>query len=109
MLLVSLLLSALAVFVTAYILPGVRVDSFVSALVMAVVLGLVNTFLKPILVLLTLPINILTLGLFLLVINAVVVMIAAALTPGFTIDNLLWALVFSVVVSIVGTFLGQLT
>ncbi len=107
-LIISLLISGLTVFIAAYILPGVHVDTFLSALVMAVILGVVNTFLKPILVLLTLPINILTLGLFLIVINAVVVLIASAITPGFRIDGFLWAIAFSVVVSLVGAVLGQL-
>ncbi len=105
--LISLLLSSLAIFVTAYILPGVHVDTFMSAVVMAIVLGAINAFVKPVLVFFTLPINILTLGLFLVVINAIVVLLAAAITPGFTIDGFLWAIIFSVIVSIVGTILGQ--
>jgi len=106
--LISLLLSSLAVFIAAYVLPGVQVDNFISAISMAVVLGVVNTFLKPALVLLTLPINILTLGLFLLVINAFVVLIASAITPGFTIDGFLTAILFSIVVSLVGAGLSKL-
>lgn len=105
--LISLLLSSLAVFVTAYILPGVHVDNFIAAVVMAIMLGVVNAFVKPILVFLTLPINLLTLGLFLIVINAALVLLASAITPGFTIDGFLWAILFSIVVSFVGAVLGQ--
>lgn len=96
------------VFVSAYILPGVKVDSFVTALVVAVVLGIVNAILKPILVLLTLPINLLTLGLFSLVINAVLILLVTAMVPGFTVAGFWTALVFSVVLSLVGWFLHLL-
>lgn len=106
--LINLLVSGLVVFIAAYLLPGVRVDNFLAAIIMAIVLGGVNAFVKPVLVLLTLPINILTLGLFLIVINALVVLLAAAITPGFSIDGFLWAIAFSFVVSIVGALLGQL-
>lgn len=107
-LLVNLLVGGLAVFVSAYILPGVRVDSFVTALVVAVVLGVVNAILKPILVLLTLPITLLTLGLFSLVINAAMVLLVAAIVPGFKVDGFLTALVFSLVLSVISWFLHVL-
>lgn len=106
---VNLLVSGLAVFVSAYVLPGVHVDSFVTATIVAVVLGIVNAVLKPILLLLTLPINILTLGLFTFVINAVLVLLVSAVVPGFTVASFWWALGFSLVLSIVNSFLHSLT
>lgn len=85
----------------AYNLPGVMVDDFTTALIVALVLGLINAIIKPLVVVLTLPINILTLGLFTLVINALLVMLASAIVPGFSVDGFLAALVFSVILSIV--------
>lgn len=109
MLVISLLANAIAVFVAASILPGVTVDSFFTSLIVAVFLGIVNTFLKPVLHLIALPITILTLGLFALVINALLVLLVARIVPGFQVDGFLTAILFSVVLSIVGFFLGQLT
>jgi len=99
--LVNWLVSGFAIFATAYILPGVHVDGFIAALITAVVLGLVNAFVRPILVLLTLPINILSLGLFLFVINAFMVWLAAQIVPGFRVDGFGWALLFSLVLTLV--------
>lgn len=98
---INLALGALAVLISAFVLPGVHVDGFFTALVAAVILSVVNTFIKPLVLFLTLPINVLTLGLFSLVINALMVLIVAAVVPGFQVDGLLWALVFSVVLSLV--------
>ncbi len=106
--LINLVLSALAVLISAYILPGVTVDGFFTALVAAVLLAVVNTFIKPLIVFLTLPINILTLGLFSLVINALMVMIVTAVVPGFQVDGLLWAFIFSVVLSLVSSVIYML-
>lgn len=107
-LLINLLIGGLAVFVTAYILPGVKVDSFVTAIIVSVILGIVNAILKPILVILTLPINILSLGLFTFVINAILILLVSSLVPGFFVANFLWALIFSLVLSIVSGFLNTL-
>lgn len=107
--LVSWLLSALIIFSTPYILPGVHVKDFVSALTVALVLGIINAFLKPILVILTLPLNILTLGLFTFVINAVLVMLTNVLVSGFSVDNFWWALLFGILLSVVNAFLHQLS
>src|SRR5258708_22122702 len=104
-LLINWIVSALAILASAYLLPGVHVARFTAALVAAVVLGIINAVLKPILLILTLPINILTLGLFTLVINAVVILLAANLVPGFNVDGFWWALIFSVVLSIINSFL----
>ncbi|MBI1863333.1 phage holin family protein [Candidatus Microgenomates bacterium] len=105
---ISLLVNGIAVFVTAALLPGVTVDSFFTSLVVAVFLGIVNTFLRPILHIIALPITILTLGLFALVINALLVLLVSKIVPGFQVDGLLTAILFSVVLSVVGFFLGVL-
>jgi putative membrane protein len=99
--LINWLLAALAIMATAYLLPGVSLSGFVPALVTALVLGLVNAFIKPVLLLLTLPINILTLGLFTLVINALLIMLVSKLVSGFQVQSFWWALVFSVVLTVV--------
>lgn len=93
------ILNSLAIFATAYLLPGVHLDGFVMALLLSFVLALVNIFVKPLAVLLTLPATILTLGIFLLVINALMIMLADAIVPGFAVDNFWWALLFSLVLS----------
>lgn len=104
--LIHWLLSALAIMVAAYLLPGVSISGFFPALVAAVVIGLINTFIKPVLIILTLPINILTLGLFTLVINALLIMLASALVPGFAVAGFGWALLFSIVLFFVNWGLG---
>ena len=106
--LVHLLISAVAVFVAARILPGVTVDGFGTALVVAVVLGLVNALLKPLLLLLTLPLNILTLGLFTFVIIGGLVELTAALVPGFHVASFWWALGFALVLSLINSVLHGL-
>lgn len=103
----KIFVSTLAVLVAAYILPGVTVDNFFAALVAALVLALVNFFVRPLLVILTLPITIFSLGLFLLVINALLVLFVAAVVPGFAVGGFWWALLFSFLVSLVSTFLNR--
>ncbi len=105
---IGLLVSAVAVFASAYILPGVHVDSFLTAVIVAIVLGVLNTFLKPVLVILTLPVNLLTLGLFTIVINIIILYLASYLVPGFKFDGPLWAFIFSVVLWLVNGFLNKL-
>lgn len=97
--------TAVAVLFAAYILKGVHVDSTVTALIVAFVLGLLNSFIKPILVILTIPITIVTLGLFLLVINIIIVKWAADIVPGFKVDGWFAALLFSLVVSFVSSII----
>lgn len=97
--LINWLIMTIAVFVAANILPGVTVSGFTTALIAAVVLGLLNTFIKPVLILLTLPINILTLGLFTLVINAGIIMLVPYIVPGFKVAGFWYALLFSIVLS----------
>jgi putative membrane protein len=105
-LLVHWLIYAIAIVITAYLLPGVRLSGFSAALVAALVLGLVNTFIKPVLLLLTLPLNILTLGLLTFVINALLILLTSALVPGFVVTGFWWALLFSLVLSIINYALG---
>jgi putative membrane protein len=102
------LVSGLAVIITAYLLPGVRVTGFFAALVTALILGLINAFIRPLLILLTLPLNILTLGLFTLVINALLIMLAAAIVPGFSVQGFWWALLFGLVLAIISYVLGAI-
>ena len=103
-----LFLSALAVFITARLLPGVKVDGFLTALIVAVVLGVVNTVLRPILLILTLPINIMTLGLFTFVIIGGMVELVSWLVPGFHVAGFGWALVFAFVLWIINGFFSLL-
>ena len=98
------IVSALVIFSVAYILPGVHVANFTSALVVALVLGIINAFVKPVLVILTLPITILTLGIFYFVLNALLILFVGSIVPGFKVDGFLWALVFGIVLSIANSF-----
>ncbi|MDD5251479.1 MAG: phage holin family protein [Patescibacteria group bacterium] len=107
-LILKLILNTIAVLVAAYILPGIMVDGPLTALIVAVVLGVVNVVVKPIVIVLTLPATILTLGLFLFVINALMVMLVDWLIPGFAVAGFWWALLFSLVVSLVGSVLNWL-
>lgn len=105
MIIYTLIINSVAVFLTAKLLDGVEVKSFFSAVIVAILLALVNTFIKPVIVFLTLPVTILTLGLFILVINAFMLMIVDALTDGMKIKNFSWALIFSIVLSIINALL----
>ena len=107
-LLVHWLIYAVAIVITAYLLPGVRLSGFFAALVAALVLGLVNTFIKPLLLLLTLPLNILTLGLLTFVINALLILLTSSLVPGFVVTGFWWALLFSLVLSIINYALSSM-
>jgi putative membrane protein len=110
--LIRLIISAIAVLVTDLLLPGVSLgdmgttNGLLTALLVAAVLGLLNALLKPLLILLTLPVTMVTLGLFLLVINAVIVIIAARIVPGFSVDSFWWALGFSLLLSLVTSVLN---
>lgn len=102
------MINGIAVVITAYILPGVELQNFIAAIVVAIVIGVLNAFLRPILIILTLPINILTLGLFTFIINAVIVVTTSAIVPGFRVDNFWWAMLFSLVLAIVNWFLSSI-
>lgn len=103
----KLLLTALAVFILAYFLSGIHLtgDVYLNAFIVAVVLAVLNVLVKPILVLLTLPITVVTLGLFLLIINALIVMLADKFIDGFTVDSIWWAILFSVLLSFLQSIL----
>ena len=105
----SLIINTISIFAVSYILSGIHVDSFVTALVVAVILALLNATLKPLLILITIPLTIITFGLFLLVVNVLVLYAAAALIGGFQIDGFWWALLFSFLVSIVNGILFGLS
>ncbi|MDP5081547.1 MAG: phage holin family protein [Winogradskyella sp.] len=107
-LIIRLLLNALAVFVLAYLLNGVSVDGYIGAIIVAVVLSILNLLVKPVLVILTLPVTILTLGLFLLVINALIILLADKLVDGFSISSFWTAVLFSILLSILQSILQSL-
>jgi putative membrane protein len=103
--LINWVLSALVILAAAYLLPGVHVASFTAALITSLVLGIINAIIKPVLLILTLPINLLTLGLFTFVINAVLILLAASIVPGFKVDGFVWALILGIFLAIVNTVL----
>lgn len=105
--LVRWIVSALVILASAMLLPGVHVQSFMTALVIAVVLGVINAILRPILIILTLPITLITFGLFLLVINALMIMLTTYIVPGFRVENFWWALLFGVIVAIFNAFVSM--
>ena len=108
-LLVKILLSSVAVVIASYLLPGVAVDSFMTAIIIAVILSLLNVTVKPILIIFTIPLTVFTLGLFLIVINALIVLIADSLISGFQVHNFWWALLFSILLSIINALLTDLS
>ncbi|MBE7660015.1 phage holin family protein [Tenacibaculum finnmarkense] len=104
----KILLTALAVILLANILPGVVVTSYSTAIIVAVVIALLNMFVRPLLVFFTLPATILTLGLFLFVINAIIILLAGNLVTGFQVNGFFTALLFSVLLSVFRSFLFSL-
>ena len=105
---IKFLINGFVVYATAYLLSGVTVSSFKVALIVALVLAALNILIKPILLLLSLPVTILTLGLFTFVIDALMVILATKIVPGFSVDSFLTALVFSVVMTILSYILHKL-
>jgi len=103
--LIALILNTIAVYVAGSILPGIRLESFGTALIVAVVLGFINTIIRPIVLLLTLPINILTLGLFTFVIIGFLTLLVSYIVPGFHVDGFWWALLFAFVLAIFNAFI----
>ncbi len=103
--LVKTIVTTFAVVITSYLLPGVMVENFIAALVVAFVLGVLNMVLKPLLIILTIPVTIMSLGLFLLVINAFIIQLVDVLVPGFTVDTFWWALLFSIILSLISYIL----
>lgn len=104
----KLLVTALAALIVSYLLPGVKIDSGTSAFLVALVLALLNAFVKPFLIVLTIPITVVTMGLFLLVINIVIVKWTAYIVHGFEVRNWWAALWFSILLSLVTTFIESL-
>ena len=99
-LLIRILVTALLVMLVSYLLPGISVAGYGTAIIVAIVLGLLNLVVKPILVLFTLPVTILTLGLFLLVINAIVILLCDVIVGGFDVSSFWTALLFSIILSV---------
>ena len=106
--LLTWLATAISLWVTAYIVPGLAISGFTAAAVGAIVLGLVNAIVKPLLILFTLPLTILTLGLFLLVVNAIALSLVGYFTPGFNVDGFFPAVFGSIVLSLVSGFLNKM-
>ena len=108
--LINLLLTAVAVYILSIVLkPHVEISSFTSAIIFALVLAFLNAIVKPLLVILTLPITVITLGLFLLIINAIIILLAQKILPHeFHVDGLLWAIIFSLLLSLVSAILHRL-
>ncbi len=102
---INLLLSALAVFVSAKILPGVHIEGLMASIWVALLLGLVNAVIRPILLAVSLPINVVTLGIFTFVINALMILLVDTLVGSFTVDNFWWALIFSLVLSAISSII----
>ncbi|MDP3995453.1 MAG: phage holin family protein [bacterium] len=102
------LIGAISIGIAAYLLPGVTVSGITAALITALVIGLINAFIRPALILLTLPINFFTLGLFTFIISAGLIMLASAIVPGFAVANFWWALAFSLVLSLITYALGKI-
>lgn len=105
-LLVRLLITAVSAYVLQMILSGVHIEGFGTAIIFAIVLGIVNLIFKPIMQILGFPLTVLTLGLFALVINALVIMIVDYFVDGMTIDGFGWAFVFSILLSIITSVIG---
>ena len=103
--LIKILITSFAVVITSYLLTGIHIPNFTTAIVIAIVLTLLNIFLKPALILLTIPATIFSFGLFLLVINAVIILVASSLVPEFKVESFWWALAFSIILSIVSFLL----
>ncbi len=102
------LISALAIILTAYLLPGITVAGFWTAIWLAALLAIINVILRPILIILTLPINIITLGLFTFVINALLILLASSIIKGFEVSGFWYAMLFSIVLSIISYILNSL-
>lgn len=105
---IKLLITALVAYFLSRILSGVQVADFTSAIIFAIVLGLLNLIVKPILQLFSLPITIITLGLFSLVINALITLLAAHFTDGIHVDGFWWAFIFSIALSIITSILESI-
>ena len=104
----ELVTTTLAILVTAYLLPGIKIDTPWISIVVAIVISVLNIIIKPLLIILTLPITVLTFGLFLLVINAALILLTSSLVEGFHVDGFWWALLFSLILSVITAALNSL-
>lgn len=104
----KLLLTSVAILIAGYLLPGIHVTTFWTALLVALVISFLNVFLKPVMVILTIPFTVITFGLFLLVINAIIIMIASSWVNGFMVDSFWWAMLFSIILSFISSLLEKL-
>ena len=105
----NILITAVVVYVLSKLLaPHVAINSITTAIIFAIVLGILNFIVKPLLIILTIPLTIITLGLFLLVINVIIIMLADKLVSGIKIDGFLWACIFAALLSVVSTLLNKL-
>lgn len=100
-----IIVTSIIAFGLSYILNGVHIDSFWAAIIFAIVLAILNAIVKPILILLTLPLTLFTFGLFLFVINAAIILLTAEFVKGFRVDGFWWALLFSLLLSIITSVL----
>ncbi len=107
---IQLIISTLAVLISSFLLPGVEVqdNNVFTAIIVAAVLAFLNAVVKPIMIVLTIPVTFFTFGLFLLVINALMIILAAKLVDGFRVDGFWWALLFSFILSIVTSILENI-
>lgn len=101
--------TAILVMVLSYLMKGVRVDGLVTAIIVAIVLGLLNAFIKPVLVFFTLPFTIFTLGLFLIVINGILILLCSKIVGGFHVDSFWTAVLFSIILSISQSLMYKIT
>lgn len=108
-LLLRWILFTLAIMFVAWLVPGIGVENFQTAMLVTVIMALINIFIRPLIVFITLPINILTLGIFTLVINALLFMLAGYIAPGFYVDGFLAAFLGSVVLSFLGLIINMVT
>ena len=104
--LARLVLNGVAIILAAYVLPGIHIAGFFAALVAGVILGFVNAIVRPVLFFLTLPLTLITLGLFIFVLNAICFALTAWLVPGFSVDGFWWAIFGALLVSIVSWILN---
>jgi putative membrane protein len=107
-LLLRFLLNGLAVLATAYLLPNVEVTDYQTALLTALALSIANVVIKPLLIIFTIPITVMTLGLFLLVINSVIILLVDHFIPGFSVNGFWWALAFSLIMSIFNSIIDDI-
>jgi putative membrane protein len=108
-LVIRVLVTAVLVMVLSYFMKGVRVDGVATAIIVAVVLGLLNAFIKPVLVFFTLPLTIFTLGLFLIVINGILILVCTKIVGGFYVDSFWTAALFSIILSISQSIMYSIT